>query len=114
KNYSPKEIFELIFELHLIVDKMESITSFPRLKLLPNSEDFMPIKSDLDRKLLEDLLDNNSSNISLSYFTEQDSDIIVHSLHSDVEVKYGSKSENAEFNIDSIKSAIRELKCQKI
>lgn len=114
KDYNPKEILELVFELHLILNEMESVTSFPRLKLLPNNENYSLLISDLNKKLLDDFLNKDKKNISLSYFTERDGNVVVYSLHSNIEISYSYKYENTIFNIESIRNVLRKLECEDI
>lgn len=112
-EYNQKEILELVSELHIIFYEMKNLVNFPRLKPLPNNEHYDNVKSCLDKKLLDDLIEEND-NTSLSYFTERDGNIVVYSLHSEVSLAYNYKSKDARFNIKSIGNTLELLECKDI
>lgn len=115
-EYKPKEVLELVYELHLIYnfDILDRETSFPRLKVLKDNDRNEIIIADLNKELLEKLKDGEEDSVSLSYFTEMDGDIFVQPIHSNVRITYRRRSKEVEFNLRSISEALDNLQCEDL
>src|SRR5699024_2083572 len=116
KEFKPVEILKLVYEFHQVYHSklIKKKTHFPRLKPLINNEQNKLIKDDLNKLLLNNIKNGKSSDVTLSYFTESDGQIVIHPLHSDVIIKCGRKNKMAKFEIDSIGKVISEMGCTDI
>lgn len=114
KKFRPKEIFELIFELDLILEYFDKKYNFPRLNLIPSNEKNQKLKQSLDKKLMHDLITEGNDYTSLSFFRENDGNILVIPLHSMVELIYNRVSEETTYSIESIRDTIRQIEDENI
>ncbi|MDA2631658.1 TIGR04141 family sporadically distributed protein [Bacillus cereus] len=114
-TYMPEDVINIIHELHYIALNGEKSGSLPRMNFVKNNEDHQPMISDLNRGLL-DALKNREPSVSLSYYLEEDGDIIIEPTNGgQVEIIYDRRSHILDsFSIDSIGQKLSEIECSDI
>ncbi|MBM7571390.1 DUF6119 family protein [Aquibacillus albus] len=111
-NYDPSEIIEIVFEVHFIsiYESHNRKHSFPRISILKNSEDNAYKIANLNTILLNELKsDKEQLDVSLSYFIENDGDILIEPINSDIELIYSRRKHEVPFDINKISQKIKEL-----
>eukprot|EP00130_Batrachochytrium_dendrobatidis_P008278 XP_006683153.1 hypothetical protein BATDEDRAFT_28718 [Batrachochytrium dendrobatidis JAM81] len=111
-SYSPIDIINIIHELHYISLNEEKSGNLPRMNFLKNNEDNQPMIADLNRGLLN-ALKNREPSVSLSYYTEEDGDILIEPANGDqVEIIYERRSYTLDsYSINSICEKLNEIEC---
>jgi len=113
-NYQPKEILDIVLELNYLLNNEEKSGSLPRMQLIKANEDYAPLIADLNRNLIGDIKANNS-NISLSYFVEEDGDVFVDPFaDSEIELIYKKSYALDKFTVASIGERLTEIGCEEI
>ncbi|MCA0966264.1 DUF6119 family protein [Priestia flexa] len=111
-SYGPVDIINIIHELHYISLNEEKSGTLPRMNFLRNNEDNQPMIADLNRSLLN-AIKNREPSVSLSYYTEEDGDILIEPANGDqVEIIYERRSYTLDtYSINSIGQKLNEIEC---
>ncbi|WP_340018503.1 DUF6119 family protein [Paenibacillus sp. FSL H3-0457] len=115
RTYKPQEIIEIVAELHYLLNNEDKTGSLPRMNFVKNNEDNKPLISDLNSELLKELKAEDSK-VSLSYFMEDDGDIIIRPANDEkIEIVYASKRHPINsYTIESIGGKLKEIECEDI
>jgi uncharacterized protein (TIGR04141 family) len=111
-DYTPKDIIDIVHELHYIFLNEEKSGSLPRMNFLKNNEDNQPMISDLNRLVL-DAIKTREPSVSLSYFMEDDGGILIEPAKDGcVEIIYDRRSHLlGSYSIESIGQKLNEIDC---
>lgn len=114
-EYTPKDVIDIVHELHYIYLNEEKSGSLPRMNFLKNSEDNQPMISDLNVMLLNAIKSREPS-VSLSYFMEDDGGILIEPAKGDsVEIIYDRKTHLLDtYSIESIGQKLNEIDCVNV
>jgi len=116
-EYKPIDFINIVMEFHVIYQQEYNNRklSLPRITFLKNNEDNQPRFADLNRKLISDFLNDESVNVSLSYFLEDGGEIIIEPVNADkVELVFDRKTHDVEFDLHSIRGVLIETGCEDI
>ncbi|TDL88915.1 hypothetical protein E2R55_17300 [Vibrio vulnificus] len=114
-SYSPEDIINIVHELHYISLNEEKSGSLPRMNFLKNNEDNQPTIADLNRNLLN-ALKNREPSVSLSYYLEEDGDILIEPANDgQVQIIYDRRSYTLDsYSIESIGEKLSEIECSDV
>lgn len=114
-EYTPKDIIDIVHELHYIYLNEEKSGSLPRMNFLKNNEDNQPMISDLNGMLL-DAIKSREPSVSLSYFMEDDGGILIEPAKDDsVEIIYDRRTHLLDtYSIESIGQKLNEIDCTDV
>lgn len=113
-EYNPREVIDIVFELHFIYLNEEKSGTLPRMNLLKTNEDNKPMIADLNRKLLQAII-NNDMSVSLTYFLEDNGDIFIEPAREDELELVCSKAYSLNlYAIECISNLIKEINCEDI
>ncbi|MGM0860674.1 MAG: DUF6119 family protein [Bacillota bacterium] len=114
-EYTPKDIIDIVHELHYIYLNEEKSGSLPRMNFPKNNEDNQPMISDLNGMLL-DAIKSREPSVSLSYFMEDDGGILIEPAKDDsVEIIYDRRTHLLDtYSIESIGQKLNEIDCTDV
>ncbi|WP_215142156.1 DUF6119 family protein [Exiguobacterium qingdaonense] len=113
-SYEPTEILDIIHELDYLLRNESAVGGLSRMLLIKENEDSLPLISDLNRYLLNSIL-NKETNVSLSYFMEDNGEVFINPASDDIiEIVYKKSCELETFTIDSVAAALKALECEDI
>ncbi|MFS0820409.1 DUF6119 family protein [Bacillus sp. 1P02SD] len=113
-DYNPNDILDIVHELHFLLLNEEKSGSLPRMNFLKNNEDNVPMIADLNRSLLNGILEEDSS-VTLSYYIEDDGDIFIEPANDDqIEIVYKKSYIIDSYTIESIAAILIETECDDI
>jgi uncharacterized protein (TIGR04141 family) len=112
--YKPTEILDIVHELHFLSLNEEKSGNLPRMNFLKNNEDNAPKIADLNKMLLQAILECKQS-VTLSYYIEDDGDIYIEPANDDqIELVYKKRYKIDNYNLESISKALVEAKCDDV
>ncbi|VXA93984.1 conserved hypothetical protein [Exiguobacterium sp. 8H] len=113
-SYEPTEILDIIHELDYLLRNESAVGGLSRMILIKENEDNLPLISDLNRRLLNSIL-KKETNVSLSYFMEDNGEVFINPENDDnIEIVYKKSYELESFSIDSLATALEALECEDI
>ncbi|MDQ1234829.1 uncharacterized protein (TIGR04141 family) [Paenibacillus sp. SORGH_AS306] len=113
-NYNPPEIFDIVHELQWILKNEKKSGQLPRMNILKNNIDNKPMIADLNKELLESLKSLKSS-VSLSYFVEENGDMLSEIVMDDtVQLVYNKAYDIPVYNMENISKLLVEINCEDI
>ena len=116
EKFSTREILEIVYEFDAI-NKFDSERkcNLPRLKSIPDNEENEVLLSTLNRFLLNEMLKGSDLEVDLSYFVEENGEIIIKPFEEqNVRLIYDRKSYDISFTINNISKILSEIKCSDI
>jgi uncharacterized protein (TIGR04141 family) len=112
--YKPTEILDIVHELHFLSLNEEKSGNLPRMNFLKNNEDNAPKIADLNKMLLQAILECKQS-VTLSYYIEDDGDIYIEPANDDqIELVYKKRYKIDNYNLECISKALVEAKCDDV
>lgn len=114
REFKPKEIIELVYELHYIYSNEEKSGTLPRMNFVKNNEDNQPVIADLNKILLDSIIANDGK-VALNYLLEDNGDVFLDPIREDGLEMVCNKSYALEsYDIESVSNLIATINCDDI
>lgn len=114
-SYNPRDVINIVIELHSIYKSSDDKNNLPRVYFLKTNEETQELIRTLNEKILESIK-NNDSRVSLSYYIEEDGEIFINPLSDDrMSIIYNrTKIELTNNTIRCIGEELKRMSCENI